>query len=49
MNLGMERSRVGDILVDDTESYVFCQENLAEYLTENLTRIRNTTVLVGSH
>lgn len=46
MNLGMERSRVGDILVDDTESYVFCQENLAEYLTENLTRIRNTTVLV---
>lgn len=44
MNLGIERSRLGDILVDETESYVFCQENIAEYLTENLTRIRNTTV-----
>lgn len=44
MNLGIERSRLGDILVGEAESYVFCQENIAEYLRENLTRIRNTTV-----
>lgn len=45
MNLGIERSRLGDILVQGAESYVFCQEKIAEYITENLTRIRHTTVL----
>lgn len=45
MNLGIERSKLGDILVHEAESYVFCQEKIGEYLIENLTRIRHTTVL----
>ena len=45
MNLGIERSRLGDILVDKALAYVFCHEKIAGYLMENVTRIRHTTVL----
>lgn len=45
MNLGVERSRLGDILVDGPLAYVFCQEKIAGYLAEQLTRVRHTTVL----
>lgn len=44
MNLGIERSKIGDILLDETLVYVFCQETIAEYITEQLTRIRHTVV-----
>ena len=45
MNLGIERSRLGDILVDKALAYVFCHEKIAGYLMKNVTRIRHTTVL----
>lgn len=45
MNLGIERSMLGDILVDETLIYAFCQEKIAGYLMENLERIRHTAVL----
>ncbi len=44
MNLGLERSRLGDILVDEHAIYVFCHEKNAKYIMEELTRIRHTTV-----
>lgn len=44
MNLGIERSKLGDILVNEEEIYVFCKENIAGYLMEELTRIRHTVV-----
>ncbi len=44
MNLGIERSRLGDILLDEEVIYLFCQEKIASYLIEELTRIRHTTV-----
>lgn len=44
MNLGLERSRLGDILVDEHVIYVFCHEKNAKYIMEELTRIRHTTV-----
>ncbi len=44
MNLGIERSKLGDILVNDDEIYVFCQEKIADYLMDELTRIRHTVV-----
>ena len=46
MNLGIERSKLGDILVDGPLVYVFCEEKIASYLAEQLTQIRHTTVLV---
>lgn len=44
MNLGIERDVVGDIFVQDKEAVVFCQESMADYLTENLEQVRHTHV-----
>lgn len=44
MNLGIERSTVGDIFVQDKEAYVFCQKGIASYLEEQLTQVRHTQV-----
>ncbi len=48
MNLGIERSRLGDILLDEEAIYLFCQEKVAAYLSEELARIRHTTVKIES-
>lgn len=44
MNLGIERSTIGDIFVQDKEAVMFCQENIADYLTESLEQVRHTHV-----
>ena len=40
MNLGIERSTIGDILIRDNIGYVFCQNKVAEYLVEQLDKIK---------
>lgn len=44
MNLGIERSTIGDIKVGDKEAYLFCLESIAEYICENLSQIKHTHV-----
>ena len=44
MNLGIERGIVGDIFVQDGKAVVFCQESIADYLTESLEQVRHTHV-----
>lgn len=44
MNLGIERCKLGDILVEDGKAILFAKEELAGYIMEHLTRIRHTTV-----
>ncbi len=44
LNLGIERSKTGDILLDDSCGYIFCCESMADFLTEELVRIRHTSV-----
>lgn len=44
MNLGIERSTVGDIFVEDKEAVIFCQDSIAVYLSENLEQVRRTRV-----
>lgn len=46
LNLGIERRIIGDILVDGVSAYVMCEERMADYLIENLTRVRHTSVSV---
>lgn len=46
LNLGLERSKLGDILVEESETFLFCQEKIAGFICENLTRVRHTPVLV---
>ena len=44
MNLGIERSKMGDILLKDNKAILFVREEISSYIAENLTRIRHTTV-----
>lgn len=44
MNLGIERSTVGDIKVGEKEAYLFCVDSIAPYICENLERVRHTRV-----
>lgn len=44
MNLGIERSTLGDIKVGDREAYLFCLDSISEYICDNLQQIRHTHV-----
>lgn len=46
MNLGIERNRVGDLICQKEEYYVFSEENIALFITENLSQVRHTAVNV---
>jgi RNA-binding protein YlmH len=39
IGLGIERSKIGDILVTTDFTYVFVHSSLAEYITDNLTQV----------
>lgn len=45
LNLGIERDMLGDIRLKDNEGYVYCMEGIADFLAENLTRVKHTTVV----
>ncbi len=42
MNLGIERDTLGDILLKESEGYVFAQDTMADFICENLTRVKHT-------
>lgn len=44
MNLGIERDIIGDIMLFDKECYLFCVSNMADYVVENLTKIKHTHI-----
>ncbi|MCR5311881.1 MAG: hypothetical protein K6E32_10780 [Lachnospiraceae bacterium] len=44
MNLGIKREVLGDIFVKGNIACVFCKEDIADYITENLVRIKHTSV-----
>lgn len=48
MNLGIERSKIGDILLQDESAILFVQDAMAEYIMKHLTRIRHTSVMAVS-
>lgn len=44
LNLGIERSVVGDIPIIDNVGYIFLAEDIAEYVLGSLTRVKRTDV-----
>ncbi len=44
MNLGIERSCLGDIVIIDNVGYIFAKEDMAKYICESLTKIKHTDV-----
>lgn len=47
LNLGIERECIGDIVVEEEKAYVFCMEHMANFLCEQLTKIKRTLVKVS--
>ncbi len=46
MNLGIKRNVIGDIIIKDGKAYVFCLDEIADYICSEITRIRHTSVLI---
>ena len=44
LNLGIERSKIGDILIADDGAYVFCHKSMCGFLLDEICRIRHTSV-----
>lgn len=44
MNLGIERSCIGDIRAGEKGGYFYCQSSMTSYICENLTQVKHTHV-----
>ena len=44
MNLGIERHLLGDILVKDNMAYIFAEKKMTDFICDNLTKIKHTSV-----
>ena len=44
MNLGIERSTLGDIRVVEKEAYLYCLNSIADYICESLDKVKHTNV-----
>lgn len=44
MSLGIDRAKIGDILVEENAAYVFAYSDIAEYIADNIAKIANTGV-----
>lgn len=47
LNLGIDRGKIGDILVEEKGAYVFCHDKIADFLVSELCRIRHTTIIAS--
>ncbi|MFV0364306.1 MAG: YlmH/Sll1252 family protein [Suipraeoptans sp.] len=47
MNLGIERCKIGDIIVDKDVAYIFITNSLSSFVIENLMKIKHTIVNVS--
>ncbi|MBE6005469.1 MAG: RNA-binding protein [Lachnospiraceae bacterium] len=44
MNMGIERDQIGDILVEESEAFVFVLSEISEVIAKELTRVKHTSV-----
>ena len=44
MNLGIERGMLGDIKIINNEGYLFCLDKISQYIVDNLSSIKHTSV-----
>lgn len=44
MGLGIRREVIGDIIISDNCGYLFCLDTITDYIIQNLTQVRHTTV-----
>lgn len=46
LNLGVDRSVIGDIIVQEKAAWFFCQSKMTEFFLENLCRVRHTNIMI---
>lgn len=44
MNLGIERSTLGDLVISGKHAFLFCTEKMAPYILDTLDKVRHTSV-----
>lgn len=44
INLGIKRDTIGDIIVKDNEAFVFCLDSIADFIIQNLDRVKHTVI-----
>lgn len=44
MNLGIDRSTLGDIYIKGKTGYLFCTETISDFIVENLDKVKHTNV-----
>lgn len=44
LGLGIKRDVIGDIIINDNCGYVFCLDSIADYIADNLSKVKHTTV-----
>ena len=47
LGLGLERCKIGDILIRENVAFCFCQEKMADFLLQELRTVRHTAVTVS--
>ena len=46
LNLGIERSVIGDLVVQEKAAWFFCQNKMTDFFLDNLCRVRHTNILI---
>ncbi len=44
VGLGIKRETLGDIIIKDNKGYLFCLESISEFIINNLTKVKHTSV-----
>lgn len=44
LNLGLDRSKIGDILINENEGYLFVHMQISEFITDQLIKVKHTNV-----
>lgn len=44
LNLGIDRSIVGDIIINDLEAFIFCTRSISGFIADNLIKIKHTNI-----
>lgn len=44
LNLGIDRCKIGDILVKEKEGYVFCETVISSFICNNLVKVKHTSI-----
>lgn len=49
LNLGIDRSKIGDILICEKIAYLYVLDSMVDFVIENLVRIKHTSVMCSLH